>query len=260
MQRLLFPEEPRGYFSIDLLILYAIFSLIYLGFSAVFGVASPDIITYPLRGIISSLGIFLQGTTVFVISYIYIIRYAGDDIGWWYPSRMQQHEAPQATLMNKLTWIVWGGLGTWVLSTAGVRAVLLSVEEYLEFNLWEVGLLGEVIQTARDTGATFPLILLILGSLVAAPLGEELLFRRTFYQIIIEGLGGKTLAVLGSGLMFAFTHGEPVPMFRAAVAGIIFAFAYHKTRAFLVPLLMHFVFNLMAVLTVLYELSPWLMP
>ncbi len=259
LRRVFLPAEPRGYLSVDILVLYMAFVLTHSAVAFVSGGIDPSLMQHPVSAVASSLGVVLQGAVVWFICHRYITDYAGDDMGWWSPSVLQQ-EAPRASLVEKMTWVMWGGIGAWILATAGVRALLVAGEGILEVDPWEVGLMGQMVQSAYRSGAYLPLGLLLLGILVAAPLGEELLFRRSFYVIIIEGLGGTTLAVLGSGLIFAFTHGEPVAMLRAALAGIIYALAYHRTRAAAIPVMMHVLFNLLATLTVIFEFSPWLMP
>lgn len=261
LKRIFTPDEPRGYLSIDLLILYMLFFAVNASIYGILG--APERLSTGSSSFTSvGAAVLLHGLILAAVSILYITRYAGDTVGWWRrPAFFASQGSPgEVPAFKKVGWIVWGGVGAWLLATAGVRAVLVMGEKALGFNPWGVGALGRAVKSAYTSGTHMLFLLLLVGVVVAAPLGEELLFRRSIYAVIIEGLGGETLAVLGSGVLFAFTHGEPVAMFKAAVAGLIYAWAYHQTKSALVPILMHALFNALAVLAVLADFSPWLLP
>ncbi|GEM_PF-3719891 len=254
LQRMLYPPGPRGYISPDLPFLYIVFVLVNQVVYGVLGFPGPG------RPWTAAVAIILHGAALALITFYYLSRYVGDDPGWWGPSRLQRSHVRDASVTAKVSWIIWGGIGTWLLCTPGLRALFSSVEEALGFDLWEMGAVGQIVLDLMARGAWVPLILTVIGVVAVAPLGEELLFRRSFYQIIIEGLGGDVVAVLGSGLLFAFTHGEPFAMIRAGLAGLIYALAYRSTHSALVPVLMHAIFNVLALAAVFLDWGPWLVP
>ena len=250
---LLTAPGPRGYRSPDLLILYLLFIVINRSIYGVLGFPAVDL---PYT---NAAAIALHGAVLALVSWRYLARYAGDDVGWFGPSRLQ-HEVAGASGRVQLAWIVGGGGFTWLLSTVGLRAVVVFMQNVIGgIDPWELGVMGQIVARGQQAGP-LPFVLLAVGMVAVAPLGEELLFRRCFYQIIVEGLGGQTLAVLASGLLFAFTHGEPISMLRAAVAGVIYALAYRHTHSVSVCVLMHAVFNALALMAVAFHWSPWLLP
>ncbi len=252
--RMLWPPRPRGYISPDLPLLYVVFVIVNRVVYGALGFPAPD------QPWMSAAAIILHGSALALIAFHYLHRYVGDDMGWWGPSRLQRTEVRAVPVTARVAWIIWGGIGTWLICNPGLRALLAPAQDTLGFDLWEMGTLGRIVGDMAATGAWVPLGLAAIGIVAVAPLGEELLFRRSFYQIIIEGLGGQTVAVLGSGLLFAFTHGEPFAMIRAGLAGLIFALAYRCTHSALVPVLMHAIFNFLALAAVLLDWGPWLFP
>ncbi len=247
------PSGPRGYRSPDLLILYVLFMLINRSIYGLFGFPDID------RPDLSAAAIVLHGLILALVSWLYLTRYTGDDVGWFGPSRLQ-HDASGTSAPVRLAWILAGGGFIWLLSTVGLRAVVVMMQSAIGgIDPWELGVMGQLVARTQQEGI-LPLVALFFGMVVAAPLGEELLFRRCFYQIIVEGLGGETLAVVGSGLLFAFTHGEPISMLRAALGGVTYAYAYRQTHSAAVCVLMHAVFNALALMAVVLNWSPWLLP
>lgn len=253
IKRMLYPSSPRGYLPVDLLLLVMAFVVMNRIIFGLLGAPSPD------RVWLTASAVTLYGAAITGLSLGYLRRYVGDDIGWSGPSRMQG-EGPRASRFAQIVWVLWGGTLVWVAATAGLRAVLVAGEDALGFDPWSEGVLAQSFESMRAGGEVLPMVLFFVSAVILVPIGEELLFRRSVYQIIIEGLGGETIALLGSGLLFAFTHGEPVAMLRAAIAGITYAYAYKTTHAALVPILMHAVFNLLAIFALIFRWSPWLMP
>lgn len=250
---MLYPSSPRGYLPVDLLLLVMAFLLVNRIIFGLLGAPSPG------RVWATVFAVTLYGVAVTGLALVYLRRYVGDDIGWVGPSRLQG-DGPRASKFTQVVWVLWGGTLVWLASTAGLRALLVAGEDALGFDPWAPGVLAQSFESIHAADQAFPIVLFFISAVILVPIGEELLFRRSFYQIIIEGLGGETVALLGSGLLFAFTHGEPVAMLRAAIAGLTYAYAYRTTHASLVPILMHAVFNLLAILTVVFRWSPWLMP
>lgn len=83
--------------------------------------------------------------------------------------------------------------------------------------------------------------------LVSAPLAEELVFRGVLYRTLRDRLGPRA-AVLASAAIFAGMHPlwswrlfVPVTQF---LGGLVFAWAYERTRSLLHPALFHAIGNL----------------
>ena len=93
------------------------------------------------------------------------------------------------------------------------------------------------------TGDKLPLFWEILVTALLVPLSEELLFRGIALAHFRRSLP-VALAVLLQALLFGLFHGNFVQTSYALIPGLVFAWAYIRSRNFLVPILMHSCFNL----------------
>lgn len=87
----------------------------------------------------------------------------------------------------------------------------------------------------------------LLTAGIAAPVLEELLFRGVISNRIREDWG-RAPAVIGSALLFGIYHGNLTQGVVAFVMGIFLAWAYLKTEALFLTVLMHAAVNVTAVL------------
>lgn len=105
--------------------------------------------------------------------------------------------------------------------------------------------------------------MMLLASLVAAPLTEELTFRGVLYPALREKLG-VGWAVLISATIFAAIHPLQAGVFFVPVTqflgGLIFAWSYEKTRSLVYPVIFHAIGNAgVAALTLVAATRPgWL--
>lgn len=97
----------------------------------------------------------------------------------------------------------------------------------------------------------------LIHALIPAVL-EELLFR--FIPIKLIGKGEEKTAIILSSLMFAFAHVSLFQIPYAFVAGIIFASVYIATGSILPTVFMHFLNNLVSLMTIYGIGSSWLIP
>lgn len=87
-----------------------------------------------------------------------------------------------------------------------------------------------------------PLYARILAYCVAAPIGEEMLFRGLIYKKL-RVIYSPKLAIFLSAAIFGIYHGNLMQGIYAFVMGALFAWAYEETGTFLAPVLMHAVAN-----------------
>jgi len=83
--------------------------------------------------------------------------------------------------------------------------------------------------------------------LVVAAAAEELIFRGYPFQVLVEGMG-VTLAIVISSAAFAWLHifnpeVGPIALFNIALAGILMAVAYLRTRSLWVAIGLHWGWN-----------------
>ena len=90
------------------------------------------------------------------------------------------------------------------------------------------------------------LILLILATVILAPLAEELIFRGMTYRRAENYLGALGGALISAGL-FGVYHGNMVQFLYAFFMGLLFAALCEKSGSLLPPVLAHGAANLWAV-------------
>lgn len=129
---------------------------------------------------------------------------------------------------------VIGLVNLWMLLLQGLSDIVpffsVQLEEY-----------DELISSL--TGDNLPLFWEILVTALLVPLSEELLFRGIALAHFRRSLP-VALAVLLQALLFGLFHGNFVQTSYALIPGLVFAWAYIRSRNFLVPILMHSCFNL----------------
>jgi membrane protease YdiL (CAAX protease family) len=108
-------------------------------------------------------------------------------------------------------------------------------------------------------GATF--VLLIIMTMVLAPIMEEWLFRGVLFRAMSEGTsrGGTrrsaTLAVLASAALFAAAHGEPVQFLGLFFLGIVLALLLWRTKRIIPSVITHMSFNGVAIAALVSQRS-----
>ena len=103
-------------------------------------------------------------------------------------------------------------------------------------------------------------LIMVLASVVAAPIAEEIIFRGLILSRLKRAMPGW-LAVVLSALVFGLCHGQPVWMAYAFVLGLFFGLMAHRSGSILPSLLAHFIFNGIGQLGAALEntpISPWL--
>jgi membrane protease YdiL (CAAX protease family) len=88
--------------------------------------------------------------------------------------------------------------------------------------------------------------MLLLGG-VAAPFGEELIFRGVLYKLLRERWG-LWPGVLVSSLIFALVHGDIAVGVSAFVLGIILALVFEYSRSLWASVLVHVINNSVKIL------------
>ncbi|HEX7574071.1 MAG TPA: CPBP family intramembrane glutamic endopeptidase [Bacteroidota bacterium] len=109
--------------------------------------------------------------------------------------------------------------------------------------------LGYVIPSSRGLGPAGALRVTVLSVLwfAAGAMGEELLFRGYAFQSLIQGVTFLP-ATLMMAVVFGFAHLQnphmtALSLCNVVVAGILFSFAYMKTRSLWLPFGVHFAWN-----------------
>jgi uncharacterized protein len=108
-------------------------------------------------------------------------------------------------------------------------------------------------------GATF--VLLIVMTMVLAPIMEEWLFRGVLFRAMSEGANragsrrAVVLAILASAALFAAAHGEPVQFLGLFFLGIVLAFLLWRTKRIIPSVITHMSFNGVAIAALVSQRS-----
>ena len=114
-------------------------------------------------------------------------------------------------------------------------------------------------------------ILLFIAVAIIAPIGEELLFRGFFQQVLEKHWKDVTRAILITALLFSMIHMNPYWFAQIYILGVILGFIAWKTQSVLPALILHGMNNTMAMLFAFVDLeknnlyiwnghvAPWIM-
>jgi membrane protease YdiL (CAAX protease family) len=108
-------------------------------------------------------------------------------------------------------------------------------------------------------GATF--VLLIVLTMVLAPIMEEWLFRGVLFRAMAEGatrVGSRrsvAIAILASAALFAAAHGEPAQFVGLFFLGIVLALLLWRTKRIIPSVITHMSFNGVAIAALVSQRS-----
>lgn len=104
---------------------------------------------------------------------------------------------------------------------------------------------------AKILMVTNPLMLVLVFVMVAVmpAIGEELLFRGLIQRSLEQGLKNKWLAIFISGTLFGIIHFEFYNFFALCFMGYILGFIYSLTKNIYITMLLHFINNGTAIIT-----------
>ena len=99
----------------------------------------------------------------------------------------------------------------------------------------------EIPNGVAQSIATSPTAVTLLLMVIAAPIAEELIFRKLVMDRLLPY--SEKLAVLAGALFFGLVHGNFYQFFYAFLVGLIFGYVYVKTGNVLHTILMHMLLN-----------------
>lgn len=83
---------------------------------------------------------------------------------------------------------------------------------------------------------------------IITPIIEEILYRGIILNLFLKKYSVK-ISLIVSSLIFAFIHLRFIGIGYLFLYGLLFGFAYYKTKSLFTSILLHFIINLMAVTT-----------
>lgn len=195
-------------------------------------------------------GMIILSSLLFGPVYILLNKYASKDLAFL---------VYYVALMGGAFWIAHRkrkkrtSLGAYTFAGSSVKVIALIALAVIAIQLGVIvplvslvpmpGMIREMfMEMAKNRG-----ILAFAAIVFAAPLLEELIFR----GIILDGLlriYSPIKAIIISSILFGVVHLNPWQFITAFILGMFAGWAYYKTRSLTLPILIHFVNNLAAVL------------
>ncbi|MCR5719189.1 MAG: CPBP family intramembrane metalloprotease [Lachnospiraceae bacterium] len=182
------------------------------------------------------------------LSYVYVILYALLAIGVVLffikaEKRSFMYEAglKKASLKDFLLWFV---------ISVGATAVTLALFNMIPRDISVVSSYVESSKVLFDS----PFILKLLGSVVMAPLCEELFFRGLIFNNL-KKIMPLFVAAVFSSLIFGVLHGQILWVAYATAFGVFLCFIVHYSRNLAAALVIHALFNLYNIIIDLLKLS-----
>lgn len=80
---------------------------------------------------------------------------------------------------------------------------------------------------------------------IITPIIEEILYRGIIFNLLLKKYS-VNISLIVSSLIFAFVHLRFIGFGYLFLYGLLFGFAYYKTKSIFTPIIIHFVINLMA--------------
>lgn len=175
---------------------------------------------YPIAAVLISLAVYL--ITIFTQRLIY------NRDAYRFGPRKNRWSVPKLILSTAAAFGVSVGLN-WIFAVSGIMERFPSYTE----------------QSTASFGGQPP-ALLILTTVIAGPIAEELVFRGLTYERIRHYLGVPAAVILSS-LMFGIYHGNVVQFIYASLIGILFSLYYEKSGSLHACVLAHMAMNVYAV-------------
>lgn len=147
----------------------------------------------------------------------------------------------------------WGFIGVGVVIILTLSSVLNYLSEWL-FVLTGLDSIFSIVDPVEEEinrlleGAGYSLYPIIIFSICICPaVAEELFFRGVIDRALEYQLPSRPwLTMLISGAVFSLLHLSAVGFLSRLVMGMLFAYSYRKTNRLYVPMLLHFLNNLIA--------------
>jgi membrane protease YdiL (CAAX protease family) len=145
-------------------------------------------------------------------------------------------------------YLAWHGLSCRELT--GWVGVALGLVVLLDWVTWLAGrpVVPDVLADAYLSAGSAPLFWLAMVGV--APLSEEILFRGFLYRGLERSRWGAAGAILGSGLLWTFMHGQydVWGILIVLLAGVVVGVARWRSGSVVVPWVMHVTLNTVALL------------
>ena len=134
----------------------------------------------------------------------------------------------------------------WLIPATIAICLSASVVNSLIMNLFVPSDVLSELLGATEPYEPYQVVLLFISSALVPAVCEEFLFRGAVASSLMPY--GKTVAVVGSSVLFSLMHQNPYQIFYTLVAGLFLGYIYVKTGSIICSTILHFCNNAIAVL------------
>lgn len=117
---------------------------------------------------------------------------------------------------------------------------------------------SEAYQEAAQTfyASDFIVQIIVLG--ILTPVTEEFMFRGLIYKRLRRDMKSVVSAIIFSGLVFGFYHGNLVQSIYGCLSGFLLAYLYEKFGSLKAPILAHMLMNMVALALTEANIFVWM--
>lgn len=152
----------------------------------------------------------------------------------WKDRRKEERKVKSSYPIYSLLWVILGSVTLCI----GLNGLI---------TLSEIPAMDVEYEATSQMLYSMPLWLQIVGLGILVPMIEEILYRGIIFKRMNQYFN-PTHAIVISGIIFAFVHGNIVQFIYALICGIAFAWLYVEYGRIIVPILAHCIMNLTSVL------------
>lgn len=130
--------------------------------------------------------------------------------------------------------IGWGIIGFALVYVGQIIGAQIEIKLFgIEAGSENTANIGEIMRAAP---------IMILSTVLFAPILEEIIFRRVIFGSLIQKFN-FWISAIASGLVFAAIHLEFEHLLLYAICGLVFAFIYNYTRSIIASIISHMMLN-----------------
>jgi membrane protease YdiL (CAAX protease family) len=154
---------------------------------------------------------------------------------------------PRQVALRRPSWIHVGlVVAAWPAFSFLANGILYFITQYLGVKSFLFG--KDNPAEGLEQGFTGPALLPAIFVIAVMPAFSEELWCRAFLGRGLVGRHGVVFGVLGTSFLFGLIHIDPAQGLMAMMMGILLHYAYLTTRSLLIPMLMHFLNNALAII------------
>ncbi|MCB0476558.1 MAG: CPBP family intramembrane metalloprotease [Crocinitomicaceae bacterium] len=196
---------------------------------------------------VSQILLILQQLFFFLLPALlmnYLLRENGKGIFKW------EHNWKQ--YFGPIAWMILGIVSLYFLFYINVHLIdlLPNSEYFIEMDQEREG----VIEMATSNESVWLFLLNAIAITILPAIGEEMIFRGFLIRNFYQNSNNIYFAVFGSSALFALIHFQPLKFIPMFMIGLLLALFYVHTKNLLVPIIAHFINNIISLISTKYPI------